>query len=131
MTAANTSAYIATITCAVTAESIQYELLTLGTSTNSSANTDPATACTTSSATGTSLRLTWPSRAGASPSRATAPTPLAGPSTHGVRCATPPSATTTASGASSHPMSSRRSTLENSSIVPETTLISRCARRTP
>ncbi|MDF3050060.1 MAG: hypothetical protein K0R87_1698 [Pseudonocardia sp.] len=114
------------VTWAVTAESIQYEVLTLGTNRNSREKIEPPIPWTTRAVTGTSFRLTRPRRAGARPSSATAATPLAGPRIQGARWATPPSATTRASGASSQPSESLSSTLENSSIVPETRLISCC-----
>jgi hypothetical protein len=65
------------VTCAVTAESIQYDVLTLGTNRNSSENSEPPMPWMTSATTGTSLRFVRPSSPGASPSCATAATPLA------------------------------------------------------
>jgi hypothetical protein len=55
---------------------------------------------------------------------ATAATPLAGPRIQGARWATPPKATTSASGATAQPIPRRSSTREKSSIVPDTRLIS-------
>ena len=88
---------------AVSADRIQYEVLTLGTNRKSRQNTVVPIACATSTPTGTPARFSRPHDRGASPPWATLASPVAGPMIQGTMCATPPIVMRIAVGFSSHP----------------------------